>query len=168
LPKRADATMDLLDALMTISHVESPVALSESVLFRRGFASVYDVLEEGEFPEATLREIFSQSQPADGETIAGYEGSSLYCTPNLSPEADILEESEKASGQVGEKFSWLARLVKPGTSWVAPQDIQQSEHPCSDIEQGCLIYTRRKDHEPSITYHANDARRKSGALYRCQ
>ncbi len=88
LPKRADATMDLLDALTAASHVESPVALSESMLFRRGFASVYDVLEEGELPEATLREIFSHNQPATCETIAGYEVSAIDCTPNPRPEAE--------------------------------------------------------------------------------
>jgi len=140
LPKRADATMDLLDALTTASHVESPVALSESVLFRRGFASVYDVLEEGEFPEATLREIFSQSQPAAGETIAGYEVSAIDCTPNPRPEAETLPEriflksQKKQVAQVGEKFSWVARLVKSGTSWVAPQDVQRVRATSTDSE----------------------------------
>lgn len=46
LPKRADAMMDLLDALTATVLVESPVALSESVLFRRQFSSVYDALSE--------------------------------------------------------------------------------------------------------------------------
>ena len=44
LPKRADATMDLLDALTSSLQVTAPVALSESPLFRRGFAAVYDAL----------------------------------------------------------------------------------------------------------------------------
>lgn len=61
LPKRADTTMDLLDALTSSLQVTAPVALSESPLFRRSFAAVYDVLEEGELPEEALRELFSQS-----------------------------------------------------------------------------------------------------------
>ncbi len=92
LPKRADATMDLVDALTVTKHVESPVALSENVLFRRGFSSVYDVLEESDLPEEILREIFSQNQPPTSETIAGYEVSALDCTPNPRPEADTLPE----------------------------------------------------------------------------
>lgn len=140
LPKRADATMDLLDALTAASHVESPVALSESVLFRRGFASVYDALEEGELPEATLREIFSQNQPAACETIAGYEVSALDCTPNPRPEAETLpnriylKSQKRQVAQVGEKFSWVGRLVKPGTSWIAPQDIQRVTCTSTDSE----------------------------------
>ena len=140
LPKRADATMDLLDALTSARHVESPVALSESVLFRRRFASVYDVLEEGDLPEATLRGIFSENQPDTCETIAGYEVSAIDCTPNPRPEAETLPnriylKSQKMQvAQVGEKFSWLARLVKPGTSWVAPQDVMRVTSTSTDSE----------------------------------
>lgn len=131
LPKRADATMDLLDALTAARHVESPVALSESVLFRRQFSSVYDVLEKGELPETKLRAIFSQYQPPEGETIAGYEVYAVDCTPDPRPEAETLPERVNLKSQknqvaeVGEKFSWLVRLVKPTTSWVAPQDIER-------------------------------------------
>lgn len=131
LPQRADATMDLLDALTTAHSVTSPVALSESPLFRRGFASVYDVLEEGDLPEEALREIFQQSQPATCETIAGYDVYAVDCTPNPRPEAETLPErihlksQTDQVAQVGEKFSWLVRLVKTGTSWVAPQDVQR-------------------------------------------
>lgn len=123
--------MDLLDALTTANAVTSPVALSESPLFRRGFASVYDVLEEGELPEEALREIFQQSQPTSCEAIAGYELYAVDCTPNPRPEAETLPErihlksQTEQVAQVGEKFSWLARLVKTGSSWVAPQDIQR-------------------------------------------
>lgn len=129
LPKRADATMDLLDALTAATHVESPVALSESVLFRRQFSSVYDVLEAGDMPDSDLRAIFSQYQPPEGETIAGYEVYAVDCTPAPRPEAETLPERVNLKSQknqvaaVGEKFSWLVRLVKPTTSWVAPQDI---------------------------------------------
>lgn len=131
LPKRADATMDLLDALTSSLQVTAPVALSESPLFRRGFAAVYDALEEGELPEEALRELFSQSQPATCETLADYELYAVDCTPCPRPEADTLPErvnlksQAKQVAQVGEKLSWLGRLVKTGSSWVAPQDIQR-------------------------------------------
>ena len=121
LPKRADATMDLLDALTATGHIESPVATSESVLFRREFSSVYDVLEEG-------------------ETIAGYEVYAVDCTPDPRPEAKTLPERVNLKSQknhpvqVGEKFSWLVRLVKQGTSWVAPQDIARVSPDTTDSE----------------------------------
>ena len=46
---RPDAILDLIDALTVAGYVSSPVAISESPLFRRKFSSVYDVLLEGEF-----------------------------------------------------------------------------------------------------------------------
>ena len=131
LPQRADATMDLLDALTSSLQVTAPVAVSESPLFRRGFAAVYDVLEEGELPEEALRELFSQSQPVACETLADYELYAVDCTPCPRPEADTLpgrvnlKSQAKQVVQAGEKLSWLGRLVKTGSSWVAPQDIQR-------------------------------------------
>ena len=123
--------MDLLDALTSSLQVTAPVALSESPLFRRGFAAVYDALEEGELPEEALRELFSQSQPATCETLADYELYAVDCTPCPRPEADTLpgrvnlKSQAKQVAQIGEKLSWLGRLVKTGSSWVAPQDIQR-------------------------------------------
>lgn len=90
LPKRADATMDLVDALTAASHVESPVGMRESVLFRRQFPSVYDALTDGALTEAKLRTIFNQFQPPESETIAGYEVYAVDCTPNPRPEAETL------------------------------------------------------------------------------
>ncbi len=46
--RRADSGMDLIDALCSALTVESPVAQSESPLFRRRFSSVYDFLKKGE------------------------------------------------------------------------------------------------------------------------
>ena len=138
LPKRADATMDLLDALTSSLQVTAPVALSESPLFRRGFAAVYDALEEGELPEEALRELFSQSQPATCETLADYELYAVDCTPCPRPEADTLpgrvnlKSQANQVAQIGEKLSWLGRLVKTGSSWVAPQDIQRVDVTSTD------------------------------------
>ncbi len=43
--KRADASQELIDALASAARVESPVSLSLSDAFRRGFSSVYDALD---------------------------------------------------------------------------------------------------------------------------
>ncbi len=126
LPKRADATMDLLDALTTATSVSSPVALSESPLFRRGFASVYDVLEEGDLPEEALQEIFQQSQPATCETIAGYEVYAVDCTSNPRPEAETLPErihlksQTEQVAQVGERFKGRPPAHGPVFKLTAP------------------------------------------------
>ena len=90
LPKRADATLDFIDALTGAGQVASPVALSEEALFRRKFGSIYDVLSEGQLEPTALHELLAEAQPAEAEHIAGYEVYGLDTTPDERPEADTL------------------------------------------------------------------------------
>lgn len=138
LPKRADATLDLIDALTEAGHVASPVALSEESLFRRKFSSIYDVLSEGQLEPAKLHPLLTEHQPAEAEQIAGYEVYGVDTTPDERPEAETLAERGLLKAQknepvrLGQKFSWLVRLVKPGTSWVAPWDVRRVKTSSND------------------------------------
>lgn len=129
--KRADAALDLVDAVTTAGVVASPVAMSAEPPFRRKFSMVYDVLADGEVDGAELGQVLYETQPADCETLAGYEVYAVDATPNPRPEAEtlpdrVLLKADKDTPAVpGWKFSWLVRLVQRGTSWVAPQDVQQ-------------------------------------------
>lgn len=137
---RGDAALDLLDALTSAVVVESPVALSESPLFRRQFSSVYDVLTEGEIDEAKLHKVWYHQQPATSEKIGGYEVYGVDATPRPYPEAPTLPEgqylkaSAQAAVQIGHKYSWVARLVQWGTSWVAPVHIARISSTSTDNE----------------------------------
>ena len=62
--QRGDAGLELIDVLTSTPGVESPVALSESPLFRRGFSSVYDVLKQGRLQYDRLRQLLDELQPA--------------------------------------------------------------------------------------------------------
>lgn len=127
---RASAILDLVDALTIAGHVNSPVALSESPLFRRKFSSVYDALVQGDLGE-DLKTVFSVSQDAGWETIAGYEIHAIDATPNERMAAVTLEDrgalkaQQKEPVRYGHKYSWLVRLVQAGTSWVAPEAIER-------------------------------------------
>lgn len=129
--KRADAALDLVDAVTSAGVVASPVAMSEEPPFRRKFSMVYDVLEDGEVDVTELGKVLYEAQPADCETMAGYEVYAVDATPNPRPEAETLPDrlllkADKDSPAVpGWKFSWLVRLVQRGTSWVAPQAVAQ-------------------------------------------
>jgi hypothetical protein len=131
IKKRADAALDLIDALTGAGRVESPVALSEEAPFRRKYSSVYDVLTQGEIDHDQLAPVLYDSVPTDAETIAGYEVYATDATDEPRPDAETLADrgasksDEKAATQVGLKFSWLVRLIRPGTSWVAPQDVKR-------------------------------------------
>jgi len=131
LPKRADAILDFIDALTVAGHVASPVALSEEGVFRRKFSSIYDVLSEGQLESEGLHGLLGEHQPAEAETIAGYEVYAVDTTPDERPEAETLAERGLLKAQknepvrLGQKFSWVVRLVKPGSSWVAPWDVRR-------------------------------------------
>src|SRR5512139_73744 len=122
--------MDLVDALTIAGHVSSPVALSESPLFRRKFSSVYDALVHGELGNE-LKALFHDSQDTDWETIAGYEVHAVDATPQERMAAEtladrgVLKAQQKDPVRYGHKYSWLVRLVQSGTSWVAPEDLQR-------------------------------------------
>ena len=63
--QRADGALDLIDALTSALQVESPGALSESVLFGRGFGSIYAVLNQGEIEERRLRQVLDEDTSGD-------------------------------------------------------------------------------------------------------
>ena len=138
LPKRADAILDFIDALTVAGQVASPVALSEEVPFRRKFGSIYDVLSEGRLEPELLQGLLAEAQPAECEQIAGYEIYALDATPDERPEAEtladrgLLKAQKNEAVRVGQKFSWLVRLVKPGTSWIAPWDVRRVKTDSND------------------------------------
>lgn len=138
LPKRADATLDLIDALTVAGHVSSPVALSEEGFFRRKFSAIYDVLSEGRLEPERLQRLLTEFQPVEAEHSGEYEVYGLDVTPDERPEAETLAERGLLKAQkdepvrLGQKFSWLVRLVKPGTSWVAPWDVRRVKSSSND------------------------------------
>jgi hypothetical protein len=134
--------VDLIDALSVAGHVESPVALSEETPFRRKFSMVYDTLRHAVIDFDGLLHTLLAFQPGDSETMAGYEVYGLDATKNERPEAETLPErcslkSQKDEPLVyGHKYSWLVRLVRQGTSWVAPQDLIRIDPELSDSQVG--------------------------------
>jgi hypothetical protein len=138
--KRADAMLDLVDALTVAGHVDSPVALSEETPFRRKFSSIFDTLLHGEIDFDLLLPALMEYQPGDSQRITGYEIHALDCTPNERDEAETLEDrgslkTEKDEPvRYGHKYSWLVRLVQWGTSWVAPEDVRRVETSLTDSQ----------------------------------
>lgn len=142
LCKRADAFLDLVDALTVAGHVNSAVALSEETPFRRKFSSIFDTLLNAEIDFDQLLPALYEYQPPESEKIAGYEVYGMDSTPNERPEAETLEDrgslkTEKDDPvRYGHKYSWLVRLVNWGTSWVAPVDVGRVATSLSDSQAG--------------------------------
>ena len=131
--------MDLIDALSAKGHVQSPVALSESSLFRRKFSSVYDALVHGRL-DVSLKDLLGDSQDDDWEKIAGYEIHAVDATPNeriaaeTLPDWGALKAQQRDPVRYGHKYSWLVRLVQSGTSWVAPEDVERISTETTDTK----------------------------------
>ena len=140
--QRADSGTDLIDALTSALTVESPVAQSESPLFRRRFSSVYDFLKMGRILLPQLRRVLERNQPEDAETIAGFEVYAVDCTDDPVPEAETLQDrvrSKKgryAPTQVIHRYSWVVRLVEWRTSWCMPQDVRRVSSETTDSTVG--------------------------------
>ncbi len=142
--KRADAIIDLVDALTVAGHVNSPVALSEETPFRRKFSSIFDTLRHGEIDFDLLLSALHAYQPDNSEELAGCEVYGLDSTPNEREEAETLEDRGSLKAQkedpvrYGHKYSWLVRLVYWGTSWLAPVDVRRVDTILSDSQVGSL------------------------------
>jgi hypothetical protein len=136
---RPAAVLDLIDALTVNGHVDSPVALSESPLFRRKFSSVYDALVCGQL-DVGLKDLLSNGQDTNWEKIAGYEIHAIDATPNermaaeTLPDRGALKAQQKDPLRYGHKYSWLVRLVQSNTSWVAPEDIERISTDTTDTK----------------------------------
>lgn len=156
--KRADAFLDLMDALTVAGHVNSPVALSEETPFRRKFSSIFDTLLQAEIDFDQLLPALYEHQPPESETIAGYEVYGLDTTPNERPEAETLEDRGSLKTQkdepvrYGHKHSWLVRLVNRGTSWVAPVDGERVATCLSDSQAGGVQVQEldRRNRKPKV------------------
>ena len=72
-PKRAAASLNLIDALASAAHVESPVELSKSPAFERQYPSVYDVLGESKLDSDALRELVYHWPVEHAQSLSGYE-----------------------------------------------------------------------------------------------
>ena len=101
---------------------------------------MYDALVNGVVEVEPLRELLVACQPAESETLAGYEVYAVDATPNERMAAETLPDRGALKAQAtepvryGHKYSWLVRLVKTGTSWTAPMDIARISGTTTDTK----------------------------------
>src|SRR5215469_16873657 len=67
--RRADALMDLTDALLTAGPVLSPVHLSQEAVHRRGWGSLYAALAKGRINSTALRQLLARFPLTDGQPV---------------------------------------------------------------------------------------------------
>jgi len=164
LRRRADILFDLIDALTVAGQVSSPVALSEQKPFQRKFCSVYDGLENGEMDVDEILSLLPACMPGGSETIAGYKVYAVDATANeheqaeTLPDRSVLKSSQSEPMRYGHKYSWVVRLIKFGSSWAAPVDIERIATEATDTQVAAVQVQELDVHDPEAKVIVADRR----------
>jgi len=127
---RADALMDLTDALLTAGPVLSPAHLSLEAVHRRGWGSLYAALAQGRINSTALRQVIAQHPLAGGQPIYAVDCSVWTRAAALtSPERGYYYHSSRHTGGVpvvaGWSYQWISQLSFTRDSWTAPVDVER-------------------------------------------
>ncbi|WP_287934296.1 NF041680 family putative transposase [Arthrobacter sp.] len=128
--RRADALMELTDALLTAGPVLSPAHLSQEPVHRRGWGSLYAALARGRINLAALRLLVAQYPLANGQAIYAVDTTTWpRCDAETSPERGFYyHPSRHSAGQpivAGWSYSWISQLSFERDSWTAPLDVER-------------------------------------------
>jgi hypothetical protein len=140
--KRADSYVELAVALAASEQLESVVSLSQSPLYRRRFASVYETLASVEMNEAKLASAMQGLAQESCDALAGvavYGGDSRFIQ---RPEAKTLKERSMKRLSQGElaygyETYWSMRFADEQSSWASVMNVQRmrSEDTVTSVAQ---------------------------------
>src|SRR3954471_1254771 len=143
-PRRADALIELIDALLTAGPVASLPQLSLQAAHRRGWGSLYDALAEGRIDADALCARLVQHPASNDQPVYAVDLSIWpRCDAEASPDRGFYyHPSRHSAGQpivAGWAYQWLAQLSFTRDSWTAPLDVRRV-HPtenanCVAVEQ---------------------------------
>jgi hypothetical protein len=146
-PRRADALVDLADALLsTQGPVASLPRLSLEPAHRRGWGSLYAALACRRIDAERLRDLLAGCLlPADPLVFAVDVTTWPRCDAECSPERGLYyHPSRHSAGQpivAGWAFQWIAQLGFVRDSWTAPVDARRL-HPTDDTDHTAAVQVR--------------------------
>jgi hypothetical protein len=128
--RRADALVELTDALLTAGSVFSPVHLSQETVHRRGWGSRYAALAKGRINSTALGRLLAGYPLMDGQSIYAVDWSIwARCAAQTSPERGYYYHSSRHTGGVpvvaGWSYQWISQLSFRRDRWTAPLDVQR-------------------------------------------
>jgi DDE superfamily endonuclease len=144
--RRADALLELGDALLCAPAVPSLPHLSLEPVCRRGWGSIYAALARGRIDTDRLRDLLVRSLPdADPLVFAVDVTTWPRCDAECSPERGYYyHPSRHSAGQpiiAGWAFQWIAQLSFDRDSWTAPVDARRL-HPLEDTDRTAAAQVR--------------------------
>src|SRR5581483_4347972 len=135
--RRADALLDLVDALLSAGPVPSPAHVSLVPAHRRGWGSLYAALRKGRIDRDVLLTRIAHLPLDEGEPVYAVDSSTwARCDAETSPERGFYyHPSRHSAGQpivAGWSYQWISQLSFRRDSWTAPMEVQRV-HPRADI-----------------------------------
>lgn len=162
--KRADSLMDLLDALSSQSHARSPVELSLSPYFRRGYSALFKAIAACELSNATLAHLAAPYLPAPQQRPFWLIATDV--TPQPRPysrtlgDRGFVYQPTLIRGNkpitIGHEYSSLVLLPEKATAadpaWVIPLSVQRVKT-SEDKEQVGDEQLRALLTDPAMPFH---------------
>jgi hypothetical protein len=144
--RRADALLELGDALLSAPAVPSLPHLSLEPVHRRGWGSAYAALACGRIEVERLRDLLASSLPPAGPLVFAVDVTTWpRCDAECSPERGYYyHPSRHSAGQpiiAGWAFQWIAQVSFERDSWTAPVDARRL-HPLEDTDQTAAAQIR--------------------------
>jgi hypothetical protein len=143
---RADALMDLGDALLCAEAVPSLPHLSLEPAHRRGWGSAYAALAHGEVDTERLRDLLAGCLPGADPLVFAVDVTTWpRCDAECSPKRGYYyHPSRHSAGQpiiAGWAYQWVCQLSFDRDSWTAPVDAARL-HPLDDTDQQAAVQVR--------------------------
>ena len=144
--RRADALLELADALLCAQAIPSLAHLSLEPIHRRGWGSASAALARGRLDAEQVRALLAR-HPLDGglPTYAVDATCWARCDANCSPQRGLYyHPSRHSAGQpivAGWAFQWIAQLSFHRDSWTAPVDARRL-HPLDNHNQVAVAQIR--------------------------
>src|SRR5438034_5308822 len=144
--RRADALLDLADALLCAPVVPAVAQLSLEPAHRRGWGSAYAALARGHVDAERLRDLLAGSLPAADPLVFAVDVTTWpRCDAECSPDRGYYyHPSRHSAGQpivAGWAYQWVCQLSFDRDSWTAPVDARRL-HPLEDTDQTAAAQIR--------------------------
>jgi hypothetical protein len=163
--RRADALIEILEALFTLPRATAPAHMMLQPHFQRKWGSVYDALAAGCINKTGVEDLLAQIPLTDGESVYAVDASTwIKNDAEASPKRGYYHHHNRHSAGkpivAGWSYQWIAQVSFRHDSWSAPVSSQRLE-PTDNLQQVAATQIRallkRRPHRGDVPIFVFDA-----------